>query len=518
MTAPKEKSIPSYLRLHQDQKSDPSARPLSASKARRQPDPIADFWYAYDLAQGWRVDAAHPSRASDTAATTKPTSFAALANAATQLATSYQESLDALRRQEAELAAYAFSTDTATEGCGGVLGQSLYERLQHLLQQATTACGCTAAALYTLDDETTLLKTRAVVGLPANHLLQETRALRGSRGDLEALVNDVVVIDDLAGALATTWNSPADFPSAMIVKLEQDDLPVGTLWFWSSEARSFTAQDAAAAGLSAIAIAAELSKVRGSRKQAQGKQSRESIRAVTQWQMRQMPPAMELAPGCVVDGWAESPQNWACSWHAWDVLPDGRVSLALAQAEETQLDGAMVAATARAALTAHSHYRHTAADMLSRVSDSLWATNTGDQLLSLLYAQWDPESGEGQLASAGSMQAIIVGKRGYRPLVHGNGSPLLASSPDARWTSHDFRLQPGEALVAVNAAVLDSLHGISQTRWAKVAREALGQPSSPILAAIRRQLADKQSPWEHAGVVLHRHEQTVKGFRPAAPR
>ncbi len=515
------KNIPSYLRLHQDNRR-AAKRPSQSAKgqsakgqsavAARPADPIADFWLAYDQANQLRIDSAHNGRSS------KSVKASALATAATQLATSYQDSLDALRRQEAELAAYAFPAESAWADSGGVPRDQLFERLQRLLAQATAATGCQSAALYTLDETTTTLKSRAVVGLSPEHLVSGTRSLRGSRGDLEALVSDVVLIDDLADAMSTTWNSPVDFPSAMIVRLEYEDLPIGTIWFWSHERRSFSVQDAAAAQLASAALSIELANVRSARKHQQGVKSREAVRAVAQWQMRQMPPALELTPGCVVDGWAESPQSWASSWHAWDVLPDGKISLALAQAQESGMEGAMIAATARAALAAHINYRHSVTDMLARVSDSLWNTNTGDQLVSMLYAHWDPDSGEGRIASAGTMQAIIVGGRGYRPLIHGDGSPLLASRPDARWTSHEFRLLPGEALVAVNAAVLDSEHGLCQTRWATLVQEAMQQPTAPILAAIRRELADKRSPWECTGVVLHRRAEGITGFRPTAPR
>lgn len=524
------RKIPSYLRLHQDRSSAATTLakasvPRSPGKnAQRAADPIADFWQAYDLATGWRLDAAHDPRTQ--AAVSQPIALGALAEAANRLASSYQDSLAALRRQGAELATYAFSAQDTTggSGIGCDRAESLSERLQQRLQHAVAATGCDTAALYTLNEATTRLKTRAVVGLSIEHLLAGSRSLRGSRGDLEALVNEVVAIDDLAGSLSTTWNSPADFPSAMIVKLEQDDLPIGTLWFWSSQPRSFTTQDTAAAKLAAEMIAGELSAARAQSQQEQRRgqeqetSERQTVRAVGQWQMRQMPPAMELAPGCVVDGWAESPKSWACSWHAWDVLPDGKISLALAQAAETELAGAMIAATARAAWAAHSAYRHSVAEMLARISDSLWSTNTGDQLVAMLYAQWDPDSGEGEFASAGDMQAIIVDQRGYRPLCHAAASPLLASSPDGQWASHRFRLQPGEALVAVNAAVLHRRYGISQTRWAQAAREALQQPAAPILATIRRQLAGKNSPEERAGVVLQYRERCLDRFRPAAPR
>lgn len=528
------KPIPSYLRLH----AASSGRvPASTALAI---DPLSRFWQAYTSATGWRVDTSHArlrSRSNpkvfNPVAVGQPLASASesigmslqpalelpimggaeslehlpvvnrdqaekLAVAATDLATQYQESLDAIRRQEAELAAAALPAES-TDSCG-----RLSDRLQALLRQAIAATGNSHAAIYMLDEQTTTLKMRACHGLPTSRLMARPRSLRGSRGDLESLVTDVVLIDDLAGTLSATWNSPENFPSAIVVRLEDEDLPIGTLWIWSDQPRSYGDQEGAAAQLAAAAITSELAKNRLSRQRQRWNVSSHSIQTAAQWQLRQLPPSMEIAPGHFVDGWTESPRPWACSWHAWDVLPDGTIALALAEAAYPELDGAMIAATARAAFAAHSFYRHSVTDMLSRVSDSLWQTNTGDQIVSMLYAQFDPESGEGQIASAGSIQAIIAGTRGFRPLCSGQQSEPLASRIDCRFASNSFRLQSGEVLVAVNEAVLDLEHGISQSTWADVVRDSVIRDGAPVLSAIRRALADKSLVKERAGVMIYR--------------
>jgi len=217
-----------------------------------------------------------------------------------------------------------------------------------------------------------------------------------------------------------------------------------------------------------------------------------------------LPPAMQLAPGYFVDGWTESPRPWACSWHAWEILPDGTIAIALAEADQTQLDGAMIAATARAAFAAHSHYRHSVTEMLAQISNSLWQTNTGDQIVSMLYAHLDPQTGEGQIASAGSVQAIIAGSRGFRPLCSGAQSDPLASRLDCRVASSVFRLHANEVLVSVNQGVLDHETGLTQTAWADIVREAVVRDGAPVLSAIRRALASKTSIKERAGMMLFR--------------
>jgi len=528
------KHIPSYLRLHSGSKNP------AESTAHLTIDPVSRFWQAYASATGWRIDqshgrvrgranrsvvnpvlvgASHASAEEASALSLRPAMGVpmmggedsldevpmvsremaeSLAVAASDLANQYQDSLEAIRRQEAELAASAVSNESIEKG------SRLSEKLQSLLRQVIAATGSDRAAIYMLDEQTTSLKMRACYGLPTSRLMAAPRSLRGSRGDLESLVSDVVLIDDLAGSLSATWNSPEDYPSAIVVRLEDEDLPIGTLWIWSDEAKSYTDRDGAAAQLASAAIASELSKSKLSRQRHRWNVSSNSIQTAAQWQMRQLPPAMEIAPNYFVDGWTESPRPWACSWHAWEILPDGTIAIALAEAEQTQLDGAMIAATARAAFAGHCHYRHSVTDMLSRVSDSLWQTNTGDQIVSMLYAHLDPETGEGQIASAGSIQAIIAGSRGFRPLCSGHQSDPLASRLDCRVASSSFRLQAGEVLVAVNEAVLDHNDGLSQSAWADVVRESVTYDGAPVLSAIRRALASKELGKERAGMMLFR--------------
>lgn len=516
------KTIPTYLRLH----STTATEPTHGSTLTI--DPIARFWQAYTTATGWRV-APNPPRSlpaidSDLAEaacepevhSALPTSMSddpsspwdmpgvsrdsarKLAAAAIELTRRYQESLESLRRQEGELALAALPAQPEREAT------TISDRLQRLLTQATEATGCEAAAIYFLDDQTSTLKLRASIGLPAARLAAPPRDLRGSRGDLESLVREFVLIDNLRETPVRSWKSPEDFPSAIIVRLEEEELPIGTLWLWSKRPRQFTQRDGAAARLAATAITAELARTKSQRQGQRHAETSKAIQTATQWQLRQLPPAMEIAPRIIVDGWTESPRPWACSWHAWDVLPDGKISLALAEADPTQLDGAMIAATARAAFAAHSNYRHSVSDMLSRLNDSLWQTNTGEQIVSLLYAQIDPDTGEGVFASAGKIQAIIASRLGFRPLCAGNQTVPLGKGIDSRYPCVEFVLQPGEVLVAVNSGVLDPATGLSQSEWAGCVRRAIAQKDRPVLPEIRRALAEKRSNLERAGLMLLR--------------
>ncbi len=517
-------AIPSYLRLHQAPKEDSFVQPLFSL------DPLDRFWQAYTDATGWRVDqnharekvsAARASRGTDSesdlrvlpavnleilgdaeSANDQPsvTQSAAeqLARAAKELSARFERAQEAFRTQEAELAATATPIGTDDRP------SFTRVRLEKILRIAMSATGCVAAGIYLLDNDTTNLKLRISQGLPIDRLLAPPRPLRGSRADLESLVQDVVLIDDLAGALATTWNSPEEFAAAIVVKIEEDDLPIGTLWLWAAEPTEFSAQQGAAAQIAAMAISTELARASLQRERSQSKLTTQSIKSATQWQLRQLPAAAEIAPGIKVDGWTESPTAWATSWHAWDVLPDGTIAIALAEAASKEFEGAMIAATARAAFAAHCNYRHSVSDMLRRINDTLWQTNTGDQLLAMQYIKFDPDTGAGELATAGRLASLVASTRGYRPLTMGDECDWLGSQIDFRPHTMHFQLSQGEALLCVNQSVMCETNGLSQTELGSLCRKAMSGSKRSILPAIRRVLASTPLEVERAGFTLWR--------------
>tara|TARA_R110002049_G_scaffold285698_2_gene466797 strand:- start:1495 stop:3063 length:1569 start_codon:yes stop_codon:yes gene_type:complete len=496
------KSIPNYLRVHRG----PRRAPVSPVRGE-QPDSDQGFWNAYTEATGWRIDqrASHPNRdntlnllpavnvdtvadidAMQSAPSVSQSSAQRLAEAAARLSQQLSETRAALRRQEAELAARAAVVV-------GVEDQSkLADRIESTLSMAAAACGCDAAAMYLLDDDTRLLKARAVHGLPAERLEVPARALQGSRGDLEALVQGVVTIDDLQAGSIDTWCCPEPYGAAICASINNASVPIGTMWLYSTSPREFTDAHATAARMAAAQLATELAGAVVDRRPTLRRQADQAIRDIANWQYEGLPAGTVLAEGWMVDGMIESAQPWATGWHHWDMLPDGTMVLAIAEAVEKSMSGALTATVARAALTAHLGYRHTPAQIMQRVNDTLWNTSTADQLTSLLYARVDPESGEGEIASAGSICAMVANRYGYRPLVDGRSEPLT-SHIDAQFRTTTFRMTDGETLLAYGPGMMAD--GASQTLLGDQARGSMERGEKSPLATIRRALA--KHPLEH---------------------
>lgn len=499
-------TIPSYLRVHFDQEhSDPP-------QTEPNRDSIHDFWNAYADATGWRIDnrtlhndaplVLHPAVTVDSIKSIESEPDTAvsrmvamrLAESAAQLERRLEQNRQALRRQEIELASRAPI----------LLGESdqtrLADRIEQTLADAATACGCNAAAMYMLDDDTQYLKTRSVFGLPPQRLEEQPRPLRGSRSDLEAMVQGVVAIDDLQDCSIDTWNCPEPVAAGICAVIQSDDVPIGTLWLFRNDRARFGAAEAAAARLAASQLSLLLSLACPDRNRSI-ESVHEPIRDVAQWQHEALPVGAELAAGWRVDGMIESPRPWATGWHMWDILPDGTLILAIAEAVDPSLIGAMNAAIARAALAAHTGYRHSPGQLLQRVSDTLWQTSTGEQLVSMLYLQVDPETGEGEVASSGTITAMIGNRYGFRPLVDGSSEPLNTHI-DARCTTKSFRMMPGETLLGYNRGIVTE--GATQTMLGEGIRTAMQSSDSNPLARIRRTLANLPLHQERDAVTLLR--------------
>jgi len=508
-------TIPSYLRVH---RGPDFADPSPASLGR---DAIEKFWISFAEATRWRVDSRSGSNDSsidllpvvtddvgqEPEVAVRRSTAKQLAESAIELTGQVESIRQTLRRQEAELA-------TRAAILGGVAEQQqLADQLEQTLTDAAAACGCSAAAMYLLDDDTEFLKMRSAYRLPADRLEQPARPLRGSRADLEAMVQGVVTIDNLRETAIDTWNCPESqqtvsdenrstnsIESAICAVITSDDVPVGTLWLFHDQVTEFGPAQVAAARMAAVQLSLHLSGALNRQERSTPAQT-PVIQEVAHWQCDSLPVGTSIAKDWTVDGMIESPQSWATGWHAWDVLPDGSLMLAIAEAVDSSIKGAMNATIARAAMASHVGYRHKPSQLLQRVNDTLWQTSTCQQRMSMLYVRVDPETGEGEFASAGSITVMIGSRYGYRPLVDGRGEPLC-SDFRVQFISDTFRMMPGEALLAYSPGMEGS--GATQLMLGESIRTAMQRTDKNLLATIRRQLANMPLSQERGAVTLMR--------------
>ncbi|MGB7347831.1 MAG: SpoIIE family protein phosphatase [Pirellulaceae bacterium] len=493
----------SHLRVHHRDAS--SA--VSKAKIECPKSSVDNFWHAYHEVTGWRIDsgsskpsAGTPSaksrvrlRSDADAKKSSKLSAQRLADSASRIADQLADAHETIRIQAAELAARAAIFDEPQQ-------VQLADALSETLADVVAAARFDAAAIYLLDEETQYLSVRGIHGLPASRLTDGPRELRGSRGDLEAMVQGSVMISDLQELSIDTWSCPENASSAICVAIHNAGVPIGTLWMYCNEQQMLDESHGAIARMAAKQVALQLQHA-ATPADAPAKQDKSSINELAQWQFASLPLGAQLAPNWRVDGMIESPQPWATGWHAWDVLPDGSLMIAIAEAEDKSVAGSMTAAIARAALESHTGYRHTPRQLLQRISDTLWQTNTMDQLTSLMYVRIDPETGEGEIATSGNMIAMIASSYGYRPAVESNGAPL-ASQIDLNCGTSTFRMSCGEVLMAYSEGFAND--EISQMTIGNQLRQTMQSKDDYPLASIRRYLANKPMNHERGAVTILR--------------
>ncbi|WP_404309345.1 sporulation stage II, protein E [Neorhodopirellula lusitana] len=533
-----------------------------------------------------QLDTATPETTSDTDRTTPVALSEAaaqeLGKAAQELADQLKSQQELVRSQQVELAARA-----------AVLGShrsrlALGDQIDQVLSDAVSATGTSSAAIYMLDELTEQLSTRFVYGLSPVQRLGTSRPLRGARIDLESMIQGVVAVDDLNAGSRDLYRAPEMADSGICVCLGDVDLPIGTLWLFGDEAQEFTNMQTASARLAAALVSnlletagvaggsgtthlsvagpdadievdtateeipgetfaqiRELDEVRMGEfsdnvaVSPQANPSPATTSATTNrwsselsnWQHDTLPLGQQLAPEWSVDGMIESPLSIAQSWHHWDVLPDGVMTMAMCQQPagditESQesiinLTSTLDATVARAALQAHTAYRHSPGDAVMRILDTLLQVrdgaidDTGQPNMSLFYAHVDPDTGHACIASVGDWSTLVVSKYGFRPVGMSRAGDVRPNEFMGRQTAaiRETMLQPGEVLLVTGREWMgtrpdtsmsrDSRNQSAQNRIGAAIQQALREGERSPLSAIRRLLASSALTCERTAMSLH---------------
>ena len=346
----------------------------------------------------------------------------------------------ALWQREAELAAGVPVSSRPDEK------EHLAERLEGVLKGGAEAVGCQAAALYLLDESTSALKLRAAWGLPQERLLEPARPLRGAIAELEALVGHAVVLEDTQ--LLPHWRCPEDYPSAVCVPVSSSTLPLGTLWVFSDSKRDFTSEQTNLIEIIAGRLAADLERevllTAGVDSRLRDKQFDTAAR----WQQDRLPSFQPLVDDLEFAGWTLQAEGVGGDFYDWSVLPDGRLAVAVGDAQGSPLEAGLSAAAVQASLKSHSLYRHDSAQLLGRLNETLWTGSTGDQFASLFYGLIQPDNGAIEFSLAGNAALLVVGRECREVLT--TDSPPLGTAPETEYQIASQTLHPGDILVVLS--------------------------------------------------------------------
>jgi hypothetical protein len=345
---------------------------------------------------------------------------------------------EVIRRQEAELATAVLVTSHPDRQ------RETADRLESILESTSRSIGATAAAIYLLDDSTSHLKMRSCVGLPRSRLSEPARELRGSLGDLEALLGKAVLLTDIE--MMPEWPSPESFGAALVVPVGTSSMPHGTIWFWSEKPRSYSPTEIEVANLAAGRVMAEIEQSILGHEVSRSREVQKQIDTASVTQASMLPDMQVLHEDFDIGGWTYQAEGLGGAFHHWDIVPNGMMTFAIGQASQGGPEGSIVATSSLAMIRTLWNQGSSPSQILRAINDLNWSMTDADWRIALSLIQFNPMTGYGSLCNAGEMQTFIVSSRGFRPI--GSLKPHVGAQPDSEYSASRFILQPGEILVS----------------------------------------------------------------------
>jgi len=409
-----------------------------------------------------------------------------LAAALSGLVNELQETRHALWLCEAELATGVPVVARPEER------RHLAARLQAVLRGGAEAVGCHAAALYLLDEATTLLRLRSSWGLPPQRLADPPRPLPTALADLEAMLGHVVVLED--SGLFQQWNPPEDFPAAACVPVASPTTILGTLWVFCNSRRDFNDRETNVLEMVAGRLAADLEREMLLREGVNAAQVKRELAAAERAHLGQIPSVPPLLEGWEVAGGTGPDSRPAGSLFDWFPLPDGRLAIALTVAAGTGIAAALSAAVVRTALRSHAPYHPRPDELLHHVNTTLWQGSVGDQSAAVVCGVLEANSDQVPYACAGNVDVLHLRAGSWQSLA--DPAVDLGKEAETPFCLAQQRVQPGEALVLYHHES-DTTHSAGKT---PTHVEAFAGALSGRLSLPAKQLAASPRDWFNASL------------------
>jgi serine phosphatase RsbU (regulator of sigma subunit) len=383
----------------------------------------------------------------------------------------------ALRDREAELTSIAAVSNHATPS------RELAARLEGILESTTRSVGGVAAALYLLDEDTTELKLRACWGLPKSRFIQTARDLRSSLADLEALTGNAVLLTDIQAA--PEWHSPEPYRSALVVPIGTTTMPHGTVWFWSTQPRSYSATEIEVANLAAGRLMGEIEQSILGCEVTTARHLAKQLDAAAEFQSSLLADSQILHEDYDLGGWSHQQALIGGAFHHWSLTPQGKLSIAVGAANANHATGSMVATSALSLLQLfESDSNYPLSHALQTINDQHWQRGHEAWQLHLSALQIQPQTGTALACSTGQMHCLVMGDRGLRYV--GSALPRLGSDPDVQIAMGRFMLEAGEMFVAFTSRMLGDRFDLA--RMLKFLRDWREEPAQDLACSIAEQL------------------------------
>ena len=241
------------------------------------------------------------------------------------------------------------------------------------------------------------------------------------------------------------WHVPEQFPAALCVPVSSPTIPLGTLWLFSEREREFTSPQSQFAEMTAGRLAAELERSVLIAARVESAEAARQIEAAARLQHSQRPQPIRLAAeGWELAGRTTKAGTLGGAFYDWCWLPGDALAIAIGEAGQTGIAGALTAAALRSAVRTLTEEGIGPAQLLARVNRSLWLTSGGDESASLWLAIVELSSGRMQYAWAGAPAVIRLASATTEIALPQR--PPLGMTTDVRYVEQVLELAPAETL------------------------------------------------------------------------
>lgn len=324
--------------------------------------------------------------------------------------------------------------------------------LTQLLKAAVHLTAARSAAFFLLEPSTECLRLRALYQIERDDVPQSSRNLRTGLVDLNALVEDPVILR--ADKSAEHALMPRGVRTAVCTAVQSETVPFGTLWVYDRRIREFSQRDVHILQSIAAQVAAVLERSALLRASDQQARITRDLKAASDTQpestLCELPedPRYDLAARCT-----------SCYELGGDLcevisLSSDRTALAVGDASGNSIPAALIMSAVRGALRTHPADRDALTGLVSRLNGALCGLTRAHQFMSLCYGIFDAAERNFTYSNAGHPAPLLV-RDGEVQTLESHGL-LLGVVPEVNYRRSILELRPGDTLVLYSDGITEA--------------------------------------------------------------
>ncbi len=167
-------------------------------------------------------------------------------------------------------------------------------------------------------------------------------------------------------------------------------------------------------------------------------------------------------------------------------LPGGELGVAIADVVGKGIPGALMMASVRSALRAHTAHDHCMEDLMARVNRHMCHDTLVGEFATVFYGVLSNDTRQLSYVNAGHDPPLLLRNKEFRKL--DVGGMIIGVVPDCRFDSETIDLEPGDLIVLYTDGVIDAMNFDGEHFGRERLRESILKYSSTDAAIVAQQI------------------------------